>query len=116
MRRAMFVLVCLLAFWATTLAQAGGQGCEDCEIIKKGVPESTPGAAAPARGTPALPAPGEEAVAGVAVEAVLALAAGLVLAVGGGLTAALLLRAARRPAPMAPNDVNQHHFGENNER
>lgn len=43
-----WVLMVLLILLALAAAPIAAQGCEDCEIIKKGVPEATSGADAPA--------------------------------------------------------------------
>lgn len=48
MRAAILLILVLIAVAAAPAAHINAQGCEDCEIIKKGVPEATPGAAAPA--------------------------------------------------------------------
>jgi hypothetical protein len=44
LRAAIFVALCLLAFAITIPMPTGAQGCEDCQIIKRGVPETTTGA------------------------------------------------------------------------
>ncbi len=92
MRGVILVLVCLLAL-ATTVVPAAGQGCEDCEIIKKGVPE-------------APSAPGRPSAV---------LVGGLALVIGGLLTAAIRLRATRHRSPAAPDDMRQHRSGDNDE-
>lgn len=48
MRSVLLAVLVLLAMAAAPAAPIAAQGCEDCEIIKKGVPEATSGAAAPA--------------------------------------------------------------------